>query len=1014
MRASETKIEFDMGPLMLQIQSANETEEESNHLRLPITFHPSFQSVYAKLQKRINRFPDSFDTSIFHDLLLLYLLTTKKYLDHRNPGHLSRIVLSIHRMHKKLFDATTLQPQRRHFEVRLFPTPLVFPFASKPVLGCLIGFNMLDRNELFDEENVIIALQKHFPDLRLVKDSTYSHTPQYKDLKIFYFEIEKKNGEPFSLEDQKLVKNKLEEKVKYCIQTLAPPVFSRRNEEEVYKNILTLSQQIETLEDPPQAYITFDQQTSKEVIFCVTLVYICPFHRFSLREYFTDCLFVSEFVSVVRHLKGSHPVEAHVFRLHLPRDASLLRSDVSLDFYAARRKVSDLIRGAIGEFRDYNGSIILKQQELLEDFKNNFPEVATHNPELMESFFYGLTPLQKQVILQGDILAALFTYFLENRKEKLPESSPYSFKIHRKGSLAFIAVRGEDSSLIKAISTVLQEPSFKTADYAYNVLDTLDGVFFNCVFLRADTEDAQTCVQALQQSLDRWCHRMNNRQNLRIALDYPVVSLDPRIGGYVVSSNILRLLFEGLTRFNRNGQIENALAESIEVSSNSLQYTFKLRPTLWNDGSPVTAYDFEYAWKKILSPDFKTAFAYLFYPIKNAKEAKEGKVPPEEIGIHVLDDYTLRVDLVCPTHYFLRCTANTLYSPIHRSIDQQYPQWPYQCDKQYPCNGPFQVRINHPNKGYQLIKNPLYLDANQVMLEQVTLTRMNSFEAFQRFQKKEVDWVGNPFGGWDMSHSADKDGRIVSFPNAWVCWCVFNAASPPFHHPKLRQAFAYAIQRSEIIPNPYFPINPAYSVLLPHHQKKSVPLFPEYDPILARRLFHEALEEMGMTLDDFPPLTLIFNQKGIREHAANCLKRQFEECFGIVCQLQPLPWNMLFGKLTKGSFQMGLFHWTTWFDDPIYTLSLFKSAKEEMNLSKWEHAEFYRLIDLCEQEGNPFQRSSYFLKAEEILSREAPVVPLFFQPHQVLVQKDLQIYNPSPYGSSSIARSFFKKNNKEV
>ena len=143
-----------------------------------------------------------------------------------------------------------------------------------------------------------------------------------------------------------------------------------------------------------------------------------------------------------------------------------------------------------------------------------------------------------------------------------------------------------------------------------------------------------------------------------------------------------------------------------------------------------------------------------------------------------MDDRTLRVDLNCPTPYFLQCTAHTLYSPVHRLIDQQYPQWPYQAGKDYPCNGAFQLRINHPDKGYQLTKNPHYWDANQVTLEQITMNRMNSVEAYQRFQKKEVDWIGLPFAGWDPSfNNTGKEGQIISFPNDPVSWCVFNTAS---------------------------------------------------------------------------------------------------------------------------------------------------------------------------------------------------------------------------------------------
>ncbi len=985
------------------------TTNELKHIQsdLPISFHPSYHLVYKKLHKWLTRFSDSTDPSIFHDLLLFYLLSTKKFLDHRNSSHLFRLVFLINRVHKKLLAATTLFPHRRHLEVRLLPTSLVFPFSSKPVLGCLIGFNILDRNELFDEENVLLALQKHLPELRLVKDSIYSHASQYLDQKIFYLEIEKKDGTTFSSSERKLLKTRLDEKVKYSIQKLAPPVFAKSNQEELYKNILVLSQEIECLEDLPQASISLDHQTGKEIVFSVTLVYISLFHHFHLKEYFTDCLFVSEHVTIVKYIQENHPVEAYIFRLHLPRDASLVRTDGSFDFYAARRKVSDLIKSAIGEFRDFNGGLIIKQQELLQELKASYPEINAQNPDLIDSFFYALIPLQKQAVLQKEIISALFNYYLQNRNEKLPESSPYSFKIHHQKSLTFVTVRGEDSSLITTISAILQGPSFQTVDFAYNFLNTLDGVFFNCVFLKADSLDAQSCLEALRQSLDCWCDKMNNRQILRIGFEVTVVSLDPRIGGDDHSSEVLKLLFEGLTRLNPLGQIENGAAESIEISANSKQYTFKLRPSFWNDGSPVTAFDFEYAWKKILSPDFKTAFAYLFYPIKNAREAKEGKVGPEAIGIHAIDDRTLKVELNFATPYFLQCTALTLFSPIRRLIDQQYPQWPYQCEKQYPCNGPFQLRVNHPNQGYQLIKNPHYWEASQITLEQISMTRMNSLEAFQLLQKKELDWVGHPFGWWNPTYNSGSEGRIVSSPNALVSWCVFNSSCAPFNHPKLRQAFAYAINRDEFVSNPFFPLTPAYSVLLPHYRKQSYPFFPEMNVEYAKKLFHEALEELGISLKDFPPLPLIFLEEGIREHIAFCLKRQFEQTLGVVCHLKPLPWNMLFNKLTMGSYHIGLFHWSPWINDPIYTLGGFR-FEEDSNFAKWEHHEFDRLIELSEQEGNPFQRSTYLLKAEEILSKEMPIIPLYYQPYQALVQKDLHV-NYIPCGSVNIARGFYKK-----
>ena len=124
------------------------------------------------------------------------------------------------------------------------------------------------------------------------------------------------------------------------------------NDEEIYKNILVLSQEIQSLHDLPQACINLEQETGKEFVFRVTLVYVSPFHRFSLKECFLNGTFVSQRELTVRQL-DDHPIEAHIFYLHLPRDSSLVRSNGSLDYYSARQKVTALIVNAIGEFRDY-------------------------------------------------------------------------------------------------------------------------------------------------------------------------------------------------------------------------------------------------------------------------------------------------------------------------------------------------------------------------------------------------------------------------------------------------------------------------------------------------------------------------------------------------------------------------------------------------------------------------------------------------------------------------------------
>lgn len=997
---------------MIDIKSELEPYKEISPDFAQLSFSSSFHKVYKKLQKWMNRFPQAIDNTIFNDLFLLYLVATKKFLDHRTSGHLFRVVLSTHLMHKKLLRKATFFPNRRHLQIRWIPTALRFPFSSKRVLSCIIAFNTIDKYELFDEENIILALQKHFPDLHLVKESSYHHVSQHKNLKFFYFEVEKNDGSWFSLQEKSLLKKNMDEKIKNSIQKLSPVIFMGHNEEEIYKNILILSQEIQCLQDIPQASINLDQQTGEEIVFRVTLVYISPYHHFSLKECFINSKFISQRLITVRQI-DEHPIEAHIFHLHLSRDASLIRSDGSLNFYLARQKISDLIKAAIGEFRDYNGGIIIKQQELLHDFKECYPEIVSKDLNLIETFFYSLVPLEKQATLPKKVLVNLFEYYLENLRQKLSKDTTYSFKIYQNDQQTYLVINSDNTSLAKTISSFLDEQGSKVPDFAYNLIENKENVFFNCAILKTNQKELEFFINNLRQAIYQWQQKIKDRQVLRIALEHSIVSLDPRIGGDIASGDLLRLLFEGLTRYSRNGSIENAIADSIEISSNLQEYTFKLRPTTWNDGSPLSAYDFEYAWKKVLSPSFKTSFSYLFYPIKNAKEAKEGLVSSDQVGIHAIDNHTLKVELGHPTPYFLQLTSLPIYSPIHRLIDQQHPQWPYQNEKNYPCNGPFQLKINQPSQGYQLIKNPYYWNANQIILDQITLTQMNPSQAFQAFEKNEIDWIGNPFGTFYELYNQEKlekDAQVIFFPSTYVCWFVFNTTLFPFNHPKMRQAFAYAIQRPEIVKNQTIPITPAYSPLpiLSYEKQKNL-RYPDYNPQKARQLLQEALDELKMKKEDLPHLNLIYHEKSLFQRLVPILKKQFKECLDLECQPTPLPWNSVFNKLSQGNFQIGLTFWTSWIDDPIYTLNTFVSSKHDLNFAKWAHPDYQHLLDLSKYEINPFQRSRYLMGAEKILSEEMPVIPLFYQPTQVMTKKNLHFHHKHPSGPFDVARSFYKE-----
>lgn len=919
-------------------------------------------------------------------------------------------------MKERLSYKSAFHPSNRHLEIRCIYSSLTFPFISKSVLGCLVGCNLFDRYEIFDKENILLTAQKYIPHIKFVKESLYQHPCKDENLKIIYLELEKEGKHRISLQERSLLQVGLESKMKNSIQRLSPMVFMGSNKEDIYKTLVALHREIQTTSDIPQVHITLDRQTDKEIIFRIHLVHIAPAYHTSWSNLFLDCLFFSEHISIVKKVKN-YPVQAHIFRLHFPREYKLLRSDGSLIFYAARQKVVSALSTALGDFRDFNGGIFYEQQELFQEFKKAFPALAESELELMETFFYSLIPEEKQIFIRIKTLSTLFTLFLKKKKEVLPSDISYSFTMYRaNGNLIedltllgkepiFIIIHGSIPAIKEIILKTLQKEICETQDKIYNILEIEQGFFFNCILF----SDGSEMVETLQGELVKLQEKIQQCRTLKIALEFSPVSLDPRIGGDINSRNILIFLLEGLVRFGTNGQIENGVAEHIEISPDCKTYIFRLQRTHWNDGSLVSAYDFEYAWKKVLSPDFQTAFSYFFYPIKNAKKAKEGQCSVDEVGITVLDEQTLQVSLSRPTPYFLELTAHTIYSPVHRNIDRQYPQWTSAAQKNYPCNGAFQLKINEPNHGYYLVRNPYYKNKQSILWDQVVMTCMNGIKAFQCFQKKEIDWIGNPFGSWHPHYNPEQEGQILSFPNSCVYWFVFNTKKFPFNNLAFRKAFAYAIQREPIVLKSFLPLTPAYSPLPFSNGNPSNTFFPDYNKKKALQLFAQALSELGLSKKIFPAIELTFLQQGIRECTAIQLQQQFEACFDIPCTLKPIiDYNVHFDKITKGEFMIGLIHWHSWIDDPIYTLNAFKFAKERINFSKWEDKEFQHILDCSEKTSNLFQRSSYLLQAEKILCREMPVIPLFYQPSQIMIQKELQA-SCTPDDAFNFIMNFKKK-----
>lgn len=227
---------------------------------------------------------------------------------------------------------------------------------------------------------------------------------------------------------------------------------------------------------------------------------------------------------------------------------------------------------------------------------------------------------------------------------------------------------------------------------------------------------------------------------LKLAIMGEPASLDPQQISGTWENDVVGDLFEGLITEAADGKRVPGAAESWKISDDGTTYTFALRKDgKWSDGQPVTADDFVFALQRIMTPENASDYAYILYPIKNAKAINTGKDKPASLGVRAVDDYTLEITLERPTPYFLdQLTHYTAY-PLPRHVVEKYGK-DWTDPGKMVSNGAFELTEWQPQTRIVAVKNPEFHDAKDVALDEVIyypIEERNS--ALKRFRAGEID-----------------------------------------------------------------------------------------------------------------------------------------------------------------------------------------------------------------------------------------------------------------------------------
>lgn len=502
-------------------------------------------------------------------------------------------------------------------------------------------------------------------------------------------------------------------------------------------------------------------------------------------------------------------------------------------------------------------------------------------------------------------------------------------------------------------------------------------------------------------------------QTLRLNIYTEPPTLDPDRATDSTSGLILDLLFEGLTRFDGDDQVVPGVAEKIEISPDGKTYTFTLRDSRWSNGTPVTAHDFEYGWKRALNPQFPGDYAYQMYVIKNGKQVKTGELPIDALGIRVKDDKTLVVELETPTPYFLQLLPLPPFFPIYQAIAQQDPNWAYEAGPHYVSNGPFQLENWKHHNEIVLVQNPHYWEAQSVKLKKILLTMVEDANTeLSLFERGDIDWTGSPISigiPTDAIAYLQKNGQLESTPQASLYFFIFNTSKWPYSNINLRKALAYAVDRGSIVENITQSGQLPATRLLPSLMGlKTESYFQDGNIKEAQRLFEKALAELHLTREQLPPLTLSYNTSEGHHKIAQAIQQQWKEALGVNVHLENAEWKVYLDNLQQKNFEVGRLGWIAPYKDPMAFLEIFESADNPMNRTGWSHPRYTALLQKARQTLDPDQRKEWLLEAEALLMNEMPFIPLYFHTANYMKNPKLKGVHVSPMSHIDFKHAYFE------
>lgn len=493
---------------------------------------------------------------------------------------------------------------------------------------------------------------------------------------------------------------------------------------------------------------------------------------------------------------------------------------------------------------------------------------------------------------------------------------------------------------------------------------------------------------------------------LNVAVGSEPPSINPALGVDTVSGVVIRNVFERLTRIDAEGAPQPAAAESWEAGQDGLTYTFTLREdALWSDGTPVTAHDFEYAWKTVLNPETLAQSAALFYIIEGAEAYNSGEGSAEDVAVNAVDDYTLEVGLTKPVPYFLDLISGQSFSPIPKAIAESNSEWASEVGESYVTNGPFVLTEWVHNGNLLLEANPSYWDNENVNLDAVNVQVIESQStANNAFQAGDIDYIGTPFTyvSLDAIDLYQAEGKLNIQDLGSVYYYTVNTDDEIMSNINIRKALALAIDRQSLIDNVLKGGETPAMGLVPVSTdgfENKEDYFSDNDVEGAKEYLAQGLEELGLSDPSELTIDLSYNTSEAHAAVAQFIQNNWVQNLGINVALDNSEWQVHLDNLATQNYQVARLGWYSEYNDGSSLLNMYRTTTTGNNYTGWESEEYRALLDQADNELDKETRIDLLKQAEALFIEDMPIIPIYYYSNPYVVQDYVVNMTPDTLGN---------------